>query len=151
MYQADYDEFKKTLSDLCVAVNRPFNDDLARVFWEDLKGAHLSAVKERAKFLRACGKSRFTSQDLKPEPDKPAPVICRSPAEGIDEFDSRGNYCLLRHLLAVKKQPDDTTLRQLVDTKERLVHDFRGMNREVEIEAEEMRLALLAAFGRIAA
>jgi hypothetical protein len=71
MYQTDYDEFKKTIGDLCVAVNRPFNDDLARVFWEDLKWLNLSDVRERAKYLRACGKTRFTSGDLRPEKAPP--------------------------------------------------------------------------------
>lgn len=151
MYQSDFDEFKKTLSDLCVAVNRPFNDELSRVFWEDLKHMHLSAVRERAKYLRAAGKTRFTSNDLRPEPEKAPPPVHRSPFEDADEFDSRGNFGLLRHLLAVKQQPDGDTLQRLIDAKNRLVNDFREMNREEEVGGEEMRVALLAALGRIAA
>lgn len=151
MYQTDFDDFKKTLSDLCTAVNRPFNDDLARVFWEDLKRVDLSAVKERSKYLRACGKTRFTSTDLRPEIERPAPEIRPSPTDGTDEFDSRGNFCLLRHLLAINPQPSAATLLQLVETKNRLVSDFREMNREEEVGAEEMRVALLAAFARVAA
>lgn len=67
MYQTDFDDFKRTIGDLCVAVNRPFNDDLVRVLWEDLKRFPLPAIRERASFLRAGGKRQFTSHDLRPE------------------------------------------------------------------------------------
>jgi hypothetical protein len=70
MYQVEFDEFKKTLSDLCTSVNRPFNDDLCRVFWEDLKGFPLKQIQFRAKLLRATGKMKFTAGDLKPEPEE---------------------------------------------------------------------------------
>src|SRR5690606_1043645 len=60
--------------DLCVAVNRPFNDDLVRVFWEDLKRFPLGAIKQRARYLRASGKRQFTSSDLRPEEAEDAPA-----------------------------------------------------------------------------
>jgi hypothetical protein len=70
VFQSEFDEFKKSLSDLCTAVNRPFNDDLCRVFWEDLKSIPLGQVQFRAKLLRATGKTKFTSNDLRPPPEE---------------------------------------------------------------------------------
>lgn len=67
VYQTDFDEFKRLLADLCVSVNRPFNDDLVRVFWDDLKAIPLGKVQFRAKLLRTTGKTKFTSNDLRPE------------------------------------------------------------------------------------
>ena len=70
MYQTDFDDFKKTLTDLCVSVNRPINDDLVRVFWDDLKNVPLAKIQFRAKLLRTTGKTKFTSNDLRPEPEE---------------------------------------------------------------------------------
>lgn len=67
MYSAEFDTFKQTLTDLCVAVNRPCNDDLVRVFWEDLRPHSLHQVQERCRNLRREGKTKFTSADLRPE------------------------------------------------------------------------------------
>lgn len=67
MYSAEYDAFKQTLTDLCVAVNRPVNDDLVRVFWEDLRPCSLREVQERSAQLRREGKTKFTSADLRPQ------------------------------------------------------------------------------------
>lgn len=66
MYAAEFDAFKQTLTDLCVAVNRPVNDDLVRVFWDDLRPCALHGIQEHAKRLRQEGKTKFTSADLRP-------------------------------------------------------------------------------------
>lgn len=68
MFQSEFDHFKVVLSDLCTAVNRPFTDDLLRVFWEDLKDIPLGQVRFQAKLLRATGKTKFVSNDLRPPP-----------------------------------------------------------------------------------
>lgn len=73
MYQTDFDDFKRAIGDLCIAVNRPFNDDLVRVLWEDLKRFPLGAIKSRASYLRASGKRQFTSSDLRPEEAEETP------------------------------------------------------------------------------
>jgi hypothetical protein len=119
MYQTDYDDFKKTIADLCVAVNRPFNDDLARVFWEDLKGCHLSAVKERSKYLRACGKTRFTSNDLRPERENPQAVPAYVPQPQITWQVRNGNMALLSFMMA-NDVPHDL-VPKLVETKNKIV------------------------------
>lgn len=118
MYSTDYDEFKKTLSDLCISVNRPFNDDLCRVFWEDLRGQHLSEVRERAKYVRACGKTRFTAHDLKPEREAPKPESTKS--EPPITWQVRcGNMALLKFLLA-NDVPQDR-VEKLVAAKNKIV------------------------------
>lgn len=65
MYQSEFDQFKTVLSDLCTAVNRPFTDDLLRVFWEDLRDVPLGQAKFQAKLLRTTGKTKFVSNDLR--------------------------------------------------------------------------------------
>ena len=151
MYQTDYDEFKKTLSDLCVSVNRPFNDDLCRVFWDDLKSAHLSSVRERAKYLRACGKTRFTANDLRPEPEAaPVPSTYTPPDPSFDDFHRFGQRCLMKFVLGQSGLSAEQ-MRDLVEHKNRLVNDFRAMHRETQdVTAEQMREALFGAFERVA-
>jgi hypothetical protein len=144
MYPAEYDDFKKTIADLCTAVNRPFNDDLARVFWEDLRHSHLSAIRERAKYLRACGKTRFTSNDLRPEPEKEPPPAYK-PAPTISWQERTGNASLLRFLLSKGGVREDL-VAQLVATKNKIVaaaHD--------DDDAKELQGVLLAAFARVIA
>jgi hypothetical protein len=151
MYQTDYDEFKKTLSDLCVSVNRPFNDDLCRVFWDDLRGQHLSAIRERAKYVRACGKTRFTAHDLKPEPEPPAPANTYTPPPNFDDFHRFGQRCLMKFVMGANCEFTAERMRDLVEAKNRLVNDFRAMHREAEVTAQEMRDALFRAFERATA
>jgi hypothetical protein len=149
MYPTDYDEFKKTLNDLCVAVNRPFNDDLARVFWEDLKHNHLSEIRERSKYLRACGKTRFTSHDLRPEPEPAKPTTTYEPGPDVDRFHAFGQRCLMKFLLSADGEISAVQLRNLVEHKNRLVQDFRSMSSECEVTGDQIREALFKAFDRV--
>jgi hypothetical protein len=144
MYPTDYDDFKQTIADLCTAVNRPFNDDLARVFWEDLKHSHLSAVRERAKYLRACGKTRFTSNDLRPEPEvaQPAPY---KPQPTISWQERTGNASLLRFLLSKGGVREDL-IPKLVETKNKIVATAADGD-----DAKELQGVLLAAFAKVIA
>lgn len=144
MYQIDYDEFKKTLSDLCVSVNRPFNDDLARVFWEDLKYSHLSEVRERAKFVRACGKTRFTAHDLRPEKAAPAEAAYIPPPKTSWQ-ERTGNYTLLRFLLS-RGPVSDETVPKLLETKNRLASLASD-----DDDATELRDVMMSAFEKVAA
>jgi hypothetical protein len=108
-----------------------------------LTAAGSGSVPTLPQFVKAC-------KAIGDDDGEPGPAIpYKSPTGGNDEFDSCGNYALLRHLLAVKQQPDEEALQRLVDTKNRMVKDFRGMNREADVSGEEMRLAFIAAFGRI--
>lgn len=95
MYQTDYDDFRKLLADLCTSVNRPFTDDLLRVFWEDLRAVPFGAVKARAAVLRVSGKTKFVSNDLRPSADdKPvAPIGAPSPLDLLSDFALK-NYPL---------------------------------------------------------
>jgi len=80
MYAAEFDAFKQTLTDLCVSVNRPVNDDLVRVFWDDLRPCSLMQIQEHAKRLRREGKTRFTASDLREIP------------RAANTFEPGGNY-----------------------------------------------------------
>jgi hypothetical protein len=106
MYTAEFDTFKQTLTDLCVAVNRPYNDDLVRVFWEDLRPCPLPQIQEHAKRLRAEGKTKFTSADLRPAT---RPMGTAEPMRAdLDHFDRFGNRQFYKFLLT-----HDTTPEQL--------------------------------------
>jgi hypothetical protein len=144
MYPADYDDFKKTIADLCTAVNRPFNDDLARVFWEDLKHSHLSQVRERAKYLRACGKTRFTSNDLRPEPEPAQPQNAYRPQPQISWQERTGNCVLLKFLL-IKQGVPESLVPMLVEIKNRIVATAAD-----DDDAAELGDVLLQAFRRAA-
>jgi hypothetical protein len=93
VYQTDFDAFKKTVNDLCVSVNRPFNDDLVRVFWDDLKAVPLGQVQFRAKLLRTTGKTKFTSNDLRPEPE----AVVHRPVDGGPTVEDRLTAFVLRN------------------------------------------------------
>lgn len=75
MFPNEYDEFKRLLSDLCTSTNRPFTNDLVRVYWEDLKHVPLAEVQRAAAKLRTKGTAKFTSNDLRPPPEERAPVV----------------------------------------------------------------------------
>jgi hypothetical protein len=144
MYQTDYDDFKKTIADLCVAVNRPFNDDLARVFWEDLKGCHLSAIRERSKYLRACGKTRFTSNDLRPERENPQAVPAYVPQPQLTWQVRNGNLALLSFLMS-SSVPQES-IPNLVETKNKIVATVAD-----DDDPTELRDVLRAAFETVLA
>lgn len=96
MYTAEFDAFKQTLTDLCIAVNRPVNDDLIRVFWTDLRGCTHREVQERSMQLRREGKTKFTSADLRPQM-RPANTF-EPPANPVDHFAAFGNKQLFKFL-----------------------------------------------------
>ena len=99
MYATEFDDFKQTLADLCTSVNRPFSDDLVRVFWEDLKPTHLSAIRGQAKKLRAAGKTRFTASDLRPEETShPAPSTFDNTKRDYDHFHCFGQKQMFKFL-----------------------------------------------------
>lgn len=96
MYQAEFEAFQQTLTDLCIAVNRPVNDDLIRVFWMDLRGCSHSDVQARAMQLRREGKTKFTSADLRP---MMRPANTFEPAQSdLDHFARFGNKQLFKFL-----------------------------------------------------
>lgn len=91
MFQSEFDHFKTVLSDLCTAVNRPFNDDLLRVFWEDLKDVPLGQVRFQAKLLRTTGKTKFVSHDLRAPVQASASATSAGPSvqDQLAEFVTR--------------------------------------------------------------
>lgn len=109
MYSAEYDSFKQALSDTCVAVNRPFNDDLVRVFWEDLRDFRLGEIQTQAAKVRADGKTKFTSADLRPPMQPKHFAGTFEPlASNLDHFERFGNIQFLKFLRLY-----DTTPAQL--------------------------------------
>lgn len=119
MYSAEFDTFKQTLTDLCVAVNRPCNDDLVRVFWEDLRPHLLHQVQERCRNLRREGKTKFTSADLRPE-SKVASTF-EPVRSDLDHFDRFANIQFFKFLRAY-----DTTPAQLPALLERKAEIVRA-------------------------
>jgi hypothetical protein len=106
MYTAEFDTFRQTLTDLCVAVNRPVNDALVRVFWEDLREYSLTQIQERCRNLRRDGVTKFTSAHLRPE-SKPTGTY--EPVQSdLDHFDRFGNIQFWKFL-----RTHDTTPEQL--------------------------------------
>lgn len=148
MYATDFDEFKQSLGDLCVAVNRPFNDELARVFWDDLKTFPLSEVKQRAKYLRAGGKRQFTSHDLRPEkpPQQPASTY-EKPEFQYDYLHTFAQRCLLKFALTYGPF-EDRTMGMLVNEKNRIVTNFRLIAKDEQLTAEEVRERLFTGFNQ---
>lgn len=106
MYSTEFDSFKATLTDLCIAVNRPYNDDLVRVFWDDLRWCQLPLIQEHATRLRREGKKQFTTADLRPPP-RAAGTFEPARAD-LDKFDRFGNIQFWKFLRLY-----DTTREQL--------------------------------------
>lgn len=67
MDTSEFDEFSLVIKDICTAFDRPYTDDRARVFWEDLKRYHLLDVKKTAAAYRQFGKKMPAPRDLIPE------------------------------------------------------------------------------------
>lgn len=67
MYSSDYDSFRRVIEELSLAFNRPFTDELVRVFWDALKDAPFPGVKELANKWKVSGKKFPTPSDLRPE------------------------------------------------------------------------------------
>jgi hypothetical protein len=150
MYQTDFDAFKQALNDLCVAVNRPINDDLTRVFWEDLKKFSLPEVLQRAKYLRAAGKRQFTSNDLRPEADAKATPTTFTPPPEYPKFHGFGQRCLMQFLMRHEEKIEGPELQRMVFAKNKLLGDFRDMDAEGEtVTAEQVREAMFRAFDRV--
>lgn len=121
MYAAEFDAFKQTLTDTCVAVNRPVNDDLVRVFWEDLREYRLADVQAEAKRIRAEGKTKFTSADFRPA-RRNAPTFEAPPVE-MDRFDRVANRQLFKFLRLYDTTPEQ--LPALLRRKREIVEAAR--------------------------
>lgn len=70
MYPNEKAEFAQLLTDLCLSVDRPFDKDLLRVFWNDLQHIPMPEIQRQAAILRGSGKKRFSSHDLRPPPEE---------------------------------------------------------------------------------
>jgi hypothetical protein len=149
MYPIDYDEFKQALSDLCVSVNRPFTDDLARVFWEDLRKLNLSDIKQRAAYLRGSGKRNFTSNDLRPEEiTKPVSTYEPPPAcTRVQRFANNVLWSFLApHLKADGQSVSNAVMQKLIAAKNQIV----ALAKDDEPDGE-LREVLMRAFERVMA
>jgi hypothetical protein len=79
------------------------------------------------------------------------PPSTYTPAPSFDDFHRFGQRCLMKFVLAAETTVAAERMRDLVEAKNRLVNDFRSLNGECEVTAEEMREALFRAFERVAA
>jgi hypothetical protein len=133
MYAAEFDAFKQTLTDLCVAVNRPVNDDLVRVFWDDLRPCSLPGIQEHAKKLRREGKTKFTSADLRPQM-RPANSF-EEPSNQMDHFARFGNKQLFKLLWLFGGVPADV-LPVLIKRKDEII-DAARHDPEMQVGGDE--------------
>lgn len=69
MFQSEFDQFKALMSDLCTAFNRPYTDDVVRVFWDALKPYPFAQMRVRMKVAAGTLKKFPTPQDLTPAPE----------------------------------------------------------------------------------
>lgn len=121
MYTAEFNDFKQTLTDLCVAVNRPVNDDLVRVFWDDLRPCSLLQIQEHAGRLRREGKTRFTSADLRPTAR--AANTFEPLRADLDHFARFGNIQFFKFLRT--HDVDNSQLPALIRRKDEIVDAAR--------------------------
>jgi hypothetical protein len=150
MYAAEFDAFKQTLTDLCVAVNRPVNDDLVRVFWDDLRTCPLNQVQEHAGKLRREGKTRFTSADLRPTVR--AANTYEPPRQDMDHFDRFANIQFFKFLRT--HDVTNTQLASLLKRKSEIVaaarHDpTMQLGGNAEEQGAELHGILFAAWERV--
>jgi hypothetical protein len=139
MYNAEYDTFKQTLTDLCIAVNRPYNDDLVRVFWEDLRRCQLPQIQEHAKRLREEGKTKFISADLRPAVRSAGTFEPRR--ADIDHFEAFGNIQFFKFLRLYDTTP--AQLPALLERKRDVIDAARcdpGMQLDGNAEAQGTEL-----------
>ncbi len=134
MYQAEFEAFQRTLTDLCVAVNRPVNDDLVRVFWEDLRGCNFREVQECCARLRREGKTKFTSADLRPTA-RPADTF-EPPDPTIDHFERVGNKQLFKFLW-ITGGVTPGLLPRLIERKDEIIDAARN-DPEMQLGGDEL-------------
>lgn len=150
MYTAEFEAFKQTLTDLCVSVNRPVNDDLVRVFWDDLRPCQLYQVQERARTLRREGKTKFTSADLRAEA-KPANTY-EPPSKDYDHFHCFGQRQFMKFLRLYDTTPDQ--LSALIDRKNQIIEAARHdpemqPNGNAEEQGRQLHEILFAAWRKV--
>lgn len=150
MYNAEYDTFKQTLTDLCIAVNRPYNDDLVRVFWEDLRWCELPQIQEHASRLRKEGKKQFMSADLRP-PVRSAGTFEPRRAD-IDHFDAFGNIQFFKFLRLYDTTP--AQLPMLLERKRDVIDAARNdpemqLGGDAEAQGTELGEILFSAWRKV--
>jgi hypothetical protein len=136
MYAVEFDDFKQTLSDLCVSVNRPFTDELTRVFWEDLRHVPLGDVRSQSHKLRTTGKTRFVAADLKPERPAPAVSTFEPLPNEFDHFHCFGQLQFLKFLRLHEVSNDQ--LPKLIQRKNEIIDAARHDPDMQEGDAVEM-------------
>lgn len=134
MYTAEFDTFRQTLTDLCVAVNRPVNDALVRVFWEDLRPFSLTQIQERCRTLRRDGVTKFTSAHLRPEARRPGTY--EAPRPDMDHFERFGNLQLLKFLLTHDTTPEQ--LQPLLKRKREII-DVARQDPDMQLTDDEAK------------
>jgi hypothetical protein len=131
MYTAEFDAFKQTLTDLCVSVNRPVNDDLVRVFWDDLRPCSLHQIQEHAKRLRVEGKTRFTAADLR---EIPRAANTFEPVGNYDHFHRFGQRQMFKFLWTHDTTP--AQLPRLIERKNEIIDAARN-DPEMQLGGDE--------------
>lgn len=105
MQTNEYDQFVTLVRDLCTAFNRPFTDDVVRVFWESLRDQSLRTVRNRAELHRRVAKKFPMPFDLRPAVD----------VEVVDDHAKRG----------------PTTQERLCEFAARKFHDRSGFRKDL--------------------
>lgn len=150
MYSAEFDTFRQTLTDLCVAVNRPVNDDLVRVFWEDLRPYSLLEVQQRAGRLRREGNQKFKSADLRPELKSTGTFEPRR--TDLDHFAQFANIQFFKFLRLYDTTPQQ--LPELLQRKREIVDAARNdpemqIGGDAEAQGGELHEILFSAWRKV--
>lgn len=143
--------FGTLMEDLCLAFNRPYSQELGRVFWEALKYAHIAEVKRKAQEWQRNGKKFPTPHDLLPEkraaaapppvddgpPMSPWAIAANKALMAVAYFDEKRGM----------KPMGDEKLKRALEIKRELVEMAENSEREgVPMDGMEYSDMLRSAF-----
>lgn len=134
MYANEKPEFAKMLKDLCMSVDRPFDEDMLRVFWDDLENVPYPQIERQAKLIRASGKKRFMSNDLRPPPEERAAL--NPDSDNLAVID-RINAYVNRHLWNSMSRLQRLYKREWVFTRDKAAPRCVALRIHPDVENED--------------
>lgn len=136
MYPNEKAEFAIMLRDMCTSVDRPFDEDMLRVFWDDLEHVPFAQVQRQSKLIRASGKKRFLSSDLRPPPEERAKL---NPDSDNDAIMNRIDAYILRYLWPTLSQRQRMTAGRewVYDTRDRSAPRLVAMRIKPDVDHED--------------
>ena len=152
MHPNDKPAFADALSMLCGVFQRNASPELVAGYWKALEKMPIGG------FEWACEQAAGQCETM-PRPAKLWEIhrsrrrgqlsaqVLQDQTPDFDSYHAFGQRCLMVFLRTRGPATPDS-LGRLVDTKNRLVREFRDIATECEVPAEEVRESLFSAFGR---